>query len=82
MKKLKEENIEVCDATPEAQEEWRRLVTELSDKTLFPLTDSWYMGANIPGKPREQLNFVGGLPLYEKECRAVLDQGLKGFVTA
>jgi len=43
------------------------------------MTDSWYMGANIPGKPREQLNFPGGFPMYEKECRNALD-GWKGFV--
>jgi hypothetical protein len=37
------------------------------------------MGANIPGKPREQLNYAGGFPLYQKECRVVLDEGFKGF---
>jgi len=47
-------------------------VNRLSDATLFPLADSWYMGANIPGKKREQLNYVGGLPLYEEECRKAL----------
>jgi hypothetical protein len=40
------------------------------------------MGANIPGKPREQLNYAGGLPLYEKECREALDNGFQGFITA
>ncbi|PVH99116.1 FAD/NAD(P)-binding domain-containing protein [Periconia macrospinosa] len=82
MRKLKEENIKYCDATREAEEEWRRKVTELSDKTLFPQASSWYMGANIPGKPREQLNYAGGIPLYGKECREALDNGLQGFVTA
>lgn len=82
MKKLKDEDIKYCDATREAEEEWRRKVTELSDKTLFPGTSSWYMGANVPGKPREQLNYAGGIPLYEKECREALDNGFQGFVTA
>jgi hypothetical protein len=82
MQKLKDEGIKYVDATREAEEEWRRKVTELSDKTLFPGTSSWYMGANVPGKPREQLNYAGGIPLYEKECREALDNGFQGFVTA
>jgi len=41
--------------------EWRREVAALSDVTLFPGTDSWYMGAKVPGKPREQLNYAGGI---------------------
>jgi len=40
------------------------------------------MGANIPGNPREQLNYAGGIPLYEKECRESLNNSFKGFVTA
>ena len=62
--KLRKEGIAYLDPTKEAEEEWRKHVTELSDKTLFPGTSSWYMGANVPGKPREQLNFAGGMPLY------------------
>lgn len=66
MKKMEKENIVYLDATTDAEKEWRQNVTQLNDKTLFPLTSSWYMGANIPGKPREQLNYAGGLPLYTK----------------
>ena len=72
IKKIKDEGIKSVNATKEAEERWRKNVTELSDKTLFPQTDSWYMGANIPGKPREQLNYAGGIPLYEKEIRSSL----------
>jgi len=97
--KTRKENITYLNATHEAEEEWRKKVTELSDKTLFPTTDSWYvsrfappmepiltaslryMGANIPGKPREQLNYAGGFPLYEKECRESLNNGFAGFTT-
>ncbi|KAF2473102.1 FAD/NAD(P)-binding domain-containing protein [Lindgomyces ingoldianus] len=82
MKKLKDEDIKYIDPSKEAEESWRQKVTELSDKTLFPGTSSWYMGANIPGKPREQLNFAGGIPLYEKECREALNNGFEGFITA
>ncbi|KAH0291233.1 cyclopentanone 1,2-monooxygenase [Aureobasidium namibiae CBS 147.97] len=76
---LQKQGAQTIEATKDAETGWHQLVTELNDKTLFPGTDSWYMGANIPGKPREQLNFPGGFPLYEKECRNALD-GWKGFV--
>ena len=82
MVQLKEDGIDYCDATQEATETWRQKVTELSNKTLLPCTSSWYMGANVPGKPREQLNYAGGFPLYEKECREVLNNGLQGFIMA
>ena len=80
IRKMKDEKIQSIEATKEAEEEWRRKVTELSDETLFPGTNSWYMGANIPGKPREQLNYAGGFPLYEKELRESLEGGFKGFI--
>ena len=47
-----------------------------------PLTKSWYMGDNVPGKFREQLNFAGGFPLYKELTQASLDRGFEGFVTA
>ncbi|MCJ1434294.1 hypothetical protein MMC27_003661 [Xylographa pallens] len=75
---LRKESIKTIEATKEAEEEWRQIVTALSDATLFPGTSSWYMGANVPGKPREQLNYLGGLPRYGQECRERLD-GWKGF---
>jgi len=52
--KCSKEGITYLNATKKAEDDWHTLITELSDKTLFPLTDSWYMGANILGKKREQ----------------------------
>lgn len=66
---MEREHIKTINATREAELEWNKKVKDLSDKSLFPQANSWYMGANIPGKPREQLNFTGGLPMYEKEIR-------------
>lgn len=82
IKKLRDEKIDYIDATHEAEKEWREEIIKLSDKTLFPQTKSWYMGDNIPGKIREQLSFAGGFPLYSKMIRSVLDDGLRGYVTA
>ena len=78
--KMRKEGIESIEATKEAEAEWKRKVDDLSNATLFPWTNSWYMGANIPGKPREQLNYPGGMPSYERELRDELEGGLKGFV--
>ncbi|KAJ4313669.1 hypothetical protein N0V94_006839 [Neodidymelliopsis sp. IMI 364377] len=82
MTMLRDQKIDYCDATRQAEEEWREKVTELSDKTLFPQTASWYMGDNIPGKVREQLNFAGGFELYKELTNKSLDNGFEGFVTA
>jgi len=82
MKRLKDQKIDYCAATHEAEKEWKDKVTELSDKTLFPTANSWYMGANVPGKKREQLNFAGGFPLYKELTHRALDRGFEGFVTA
>jgi len=82
IKKMQDEGINYCEPTHEAEKEWREKVMELSDKTLFPQTKSWYMGDNIPGKFREQLNFAGGFPLYKELTRNALDRGFEGFVTA
>ena len=78
IRKIKEEKIQFIHPTKEAEEAWRQIVTDLNDSSLFPGTSSWYMGANVPGKPREQLNYTGGIPTYKKECKERLN-GWKGF---
>ena len=67
------------EAEPAAEQHWRDHIMELAQHTLFPKADSWYMGANIPGKQREMLMYPGGLPQYLKEFAASKDQGYAGF---
>jgi len=67
------------DPTAQSEAGWTKHVAELCDITLFPGTDSWYMGANIPGKPRESLNYAGGIPRYVRESKEVADKGYAGF---
>ncbi|KAH6722767.1 cyclopentanone monooxygenase [Leptodontidium sp. MPI-SDFR-AT-0119] len=78
IKKLSSEGIKSIEALRGAEEQWKQAIQDANDKTLMPLTDSWYMGANIPGKKREQLNYLGGIANYERECRAALET-LDGF---
>jgi cation diffusion facilitator CzcD-associated flavoprotein CzcO len=76
---LRQRNCTRIEATVPAEEAWREQVLALADATLFPRTDSWYLGANIPGKPREMLAFTGGLPAYIAKCRESAERGYEGF---
>lgn len=67
------------EATPEAEDEWIRHVAEVGSLTLFPRADSWYMGANVPGKPRVLLPYPGGVGEYRRQCDEVAAAGYKGF---
>ena len=68
------------EATGEAQARWVDYVNRSGDATLFPRADSWYVGANIPGKARVFMPYVNGLGIYRDECDAVADDGYAGFV--
>ncbi|MFF8957345.1 flavin-containing monooxygenase [Streptomyces sp. NPDC014894] len=68
------------DATPEAEEEWGAHVAEMAAQTLYPAADSWYLGANVPGKARVFLAYVGGADRYRERCDAVARDGYEGFV--
>ncbi|MFE5771928.1 flavin-containing monooxygenase [Streptomyces sp. NPDC056485] len=68
------------DATPEAEEAWGAHVSELADRTLYPATESWYMGSNVPGKPKVFLAYTGGLDRYRAVCDAAARNGYGGFV--
>jgi cyclohexanone monooxygenase len=74
----------VIEATEQAQEEWRTQVNEVVSKTLFTRANSWYMGANIPGKPRTFLPYLdpAGLGGYRKICDEVAAKGYAGFEVA
>ena len=75
----RDKGISTIEAESRAQEEWRKSVLELADMTLFPKADSWYMGANIPGKAREILMYPGGLPKYLEAFEQSRDAGYAGF---
>lgn len=78
LRKLQDENIMSIEAKRPAEEKWKKSIQDANNLTLLPLTDSWYMGANIPGKKREQLNYLGGIKNYVTECRQAIEN-LEGF---
>ncbi|MFZ5683363.1 MAG: flavin-containing monooxygenase [Pseudomonadota bacterium] len=77
---VRDAGVSRFEATAEAERIWKDHVEEIAAMTLFPLADSWYMGANIPGKPRELLIYPGGVPLYLEMCQASAAKGYEGFV--
>ncbi len=77
---LRDNDITRIEASPDAEQEWRDQVHEIAAMTLFPRADSWYMGANVPGKRREMLNWPGGLQLYRLACQAAADADYRGFI--
>uniref|UniRef100_A0A7E4UYQ8 Flavin-containing monooxygenase n=1 Tax=Panagrellus redivivus TaxID=6233 RepID=A0A7E4UYQ8_PANRE len=79
IQQMEKNNVKYIEAKEEAQNEWADHVRELADKTLFPLADSWYMGANVPGKKREMTCYLKGVPAYKQTIREKLEEGLKGY---
>ena len=67
------------EATFDAEDLWVKHVKEVADATLYPLANSWYMGVNVPGKPRVFMSHVGGVDRYKKKCDEVVDKGYVGF---
>jgi cyclohexanone monooxygenase len=63
----------------EADEAWALRCQQDANRTLYTKAHSWYMGSNIPGKPRLFLPFVSGVPVYRREIEAVEARGYAGF---
>jgi cation diffusion facilitator CzcD-associated flavoprotein CzcO/acetyl esterase/lipase len=80
LERLRSEGSETIEATPTAQEGWVAHVNDYGNITLFPLANSWYMGANVPGKPRVFLPYVGGVDTYRQICDEVAERDYLGFV--
>ncbi len=79
---LKQHGIASIEATLEAQDKWVAHGNEVAYRTLYPQANSWYMGANIPGKPRVFMPYIGGLDVYCDICADVAAKGYQGFVLA
>jgi cyclohexanone monooxygenase len=76
---LRDRDVGRIEATPEAQEAWMEHVAEVGASTLFPRAASWYVGANVPGKPRVFMPYVGGVGPYRDRCAQVAADGYAGF---
>jgi cation diffusion facilitator CzcD-associated flavoprotein CzcO len=73
--------LSTFEASAEAQQQWSELVDGIAQTTLIPkaMTTTWFMGTNIPGKPRAPLVFLGGAPMYRQICAEVVADAYRGF---
>ncbi|KAK3075968.1 hypothetical protein LTR53_000272 [Teratosphaeriaceae sp. CCFEE 6253] len=78
VRKLESEGARKIEAQAKAEEEWKQALDAMSKYTLIPFTDSWWNGANIPGKKSENMIYVGGINNYEKQVREKME-GWQGF---
>ncbi len=76
---LREHGLGAIEPTPKAAQNWDSELTTIANNTLFPLANSWYTGANIPGKPRQFVVHLGG-PLYFQRIAEVASKNYEGFV--
>lgn len=67
------------EAQQRAEDDWVHHVNEVADRTLYPTANSWYMGSNMPGKPRVFMPYVAGVPAYRKIVNEVAADGYRGF---
>jgi len=76
---LTERQMDAIEATPQAEEFWVAHVNEVANMTLYPQANSWYVGANVPGKPRVFMPYPGGVGVYRQVCNDVVAKGYEGF---
>ena len=79
---MRDNGLEVVEPTREAEDGWVDHSQEVAHATLFPESATWYMGANIPGKPQVFLPYLGGLGPYREKCEEVAANGYEGFAFA
>ncbi|WP_155591813.1 flavin-containing monooxygenase [Lysinibacillus cavernae] len=76
---LRKHDIDVMETKIEAEEAWSKHCREIANGTLYVKGDSWYTGANIAGKPRSFLIYLGGFDYYTKRCNEVAQNNYEGF---
>ena len=76
---LRADGLTTIEPTPTAEAGWMTHIDDCARITLFPKANSWYTGANVPGKPRVLLPYVGGVDAYRKACDEVAARDYLGF---
>ncbi|MBV1796711.1 NAD(P)/FAD-dependent oxidoreductase [Siccirubricoccus sp. G192] len=76
---LRARGLACIEATAEAEDAWVAHGNEVAERTLYPAANSWYMGANIPGKPRVFMPYIGGVGVYRQICSDIAGKGYEGF---
>jgi cyclohexanone monooxygenase len=79
---MRDHGLATMEAERDAEDKWVAHVNEVAYTTLYPQANSWYMGANVPGKPRIFMPYIGGVGPYRQICNDVAARGYEGFVMA
>ena len=79
---LRDKGLSRIEPRAEAEESWVAHVREVAGTSLRSTCSSWYIGANVPGKPRVFMPYIGGFPAYVQKCDAVAANGYEGFALA
>jgi cyclohexanone monooxygenase len=77
--RLRKDGVQLMEADPAAENGWVDHVNAVANSTLLPRANSWYMGANVPGKPRIFMPYLGGVGAYREKCDEVAANGYDGF---
>ena len=76
---MTDNKLATIEASQEAETQWVAHVNEVASYTLLNSCNSWYLGANIPGKKRVFMPYAGGFPPYVAKCNEVAAKGYEGF---
>jgi cyclohexanone monooxygenase len=76
---MRDRDLVAMEAKKDAEDSWVAHVNEVAHGTLYPQANSWYMGANIPGKPQIFMPYIGGVGVYRQICNDVAAKGYEGF---
>jgi cyclohexanone monooxygenase len=79
MAHMRDRGLDILEADKDAEDKWVTHVNEVASATLYPQANSWYMGANVPGKPRIFMPYIGGVGPYRQICNDVAAKGYEGF---
>lgn len=77
---LNRNQLTTIEASPEAEAEWIEQNAAFAARTLHRVTDSWYNGGNVEGKPRVGMVYLGGVPQYRQTCADIVADGYRGFL--
>ena len=77
---MRDVGADTIEAKVHDENDWVDHVNEVSQVSLRSTCSSWYVGANIPGRPRVFMPYIGGFPIYVDKCNSVMMGGYEGFV--
>jgi cyclohexanone monooxygenase len=77
---MRDIGAETIEAEVGYEDDWVEHVNEVAKISLRSISSSWYLGANVPGRPRVFMPYIGGFPIYVDKCNQVMTNGFEGFV--